>query len=247
MFQQDIKPRNATPLLAQQPPPALYYKCAMSSSPTNPTDNPSNEEIQPPSSSTDTLRAQRAPPARKRNKTQLQQDLDQQENELHALRVSLENEKAARKAAETAAGNVGGRTEPRQETPIPKPKGTAGETYVLKDEMGLQDDKAQYSTILATARNAFLAARLNPLTNYSEQPLRDLANVFEVAKKAHPILCRFTNNWATAAIVQQYIHSRKRYARILVGRLKEKRAHALHASRSVSPPRQPEASTSTGV
>ncbi|KIM63804.1 hypothetical protein SCLCIDRAFT_116665, partial [Scleroderma citrinum Foug A] len=50
---------------------------------------------------------------------------------------------------------------------------------------------------------------------YRQQSTHDLANIFEVAKKHHPYLNRFRNNWATVKLVKQYLANRRKHTRML--------------------------------
>ncbi|KIJ70561.1 hypothetical protein HYDPIDRAFT_184817 [Hydnomerulius pinastri MD-312] len=79
--------------------------------------------------------------------------------------------------------------------------------------MMLEDDKEHYLAIQRTVRDLCHAARLDWTRPYRDQPPRDLGNLFEVARKQHPHLKQFRNNWATAELVKQYLRNRRKYAK----------------------------------
>ncbi|KAF8834097.1 hypothetical protein BDN67DRAFT_1016865 [Paxillus ammoniavirescens] len=141
----------------------------------------------------------------------LQDKVNEQEKELERFKAQLAQEVAARKEAEqrVAAGALS-----RSTDQVEKPAGTAGEKgFSLIAEMMLEDEKEHYLAIQRTVRDLCHAARLDWTRLYREQPPRDLGNLFEVARKQHPHLNCFRNNWATAELVKQYLRNRRKYAR----------------------------------
>ncbi|KAI0785438.1 hypothetical protein BC629DRAFT_519160 [Irpex lacteus] len=105
------------------------------------------------------------------------------------------------------------------QTTIPKPKGSAGggrRGFHLQDEMGLADDdegQRRYNMILATVRELAHAARLDLSCPYRRVTPENLNKIFSSARKLHPYLTRFENDWATAEILKQYLSSARRYGR----------------------------------
>ncbi|GJF00483.1 hypothetical protein PsYK624_167710 [Phanerochaete sordida] len=102
---------------------------------------------------------------------------------------------------------------------VPKPKGTAGggkKGFHLQEEMGLEgslDGDRMYNMILATVRELAHAARLDLSRQYREVAAEDLSRIFSMARKIHPYLARFQNDWATAEILKQYLSSARRYGK----------------------------------
>lgn len=102
---------------------------------------------------------------------------------------------------------------------IPKPKGCAGggkKGFHLQEEMGLTDDEDGdriYNMILSTVRELAHAARIDLSRPYRDVPAEDLSRIFSMARKIHPFLLRFQNDWATAAILKQYMSSTRRYGK----------------------------------
>ncbi|KIM59028.1 hypothetical protein SCLCIDRAFT_78527, partial [Scleroderma citrinum Foug A] len=99
---------------------------------------------------------------------------------------------------------------------VEKPKGSPGDPdFSLINVMELQDDKLSYLAIQVcnehTVRDLCHAARLDWNRTYHEQPTRDLCNLFDVAKKEHPYLAWFHNNWATGELVKQYLRNRRKH------------------------------------
>ncbi|KAI0083143.1 hypothetical protein BDY19DRAFT_910818 [Irpex rosettiformis] len=101
---------------------------------------------------------------------------------------------------------------------VPKPKGSAGggqRGYHLKAAMGLtgSDSDGLYNMILATVRELVHAARIDLSRPYHQVSPESLSRVFASARRMHPYLARFERDWATAAIVKQYMSSARRYGR----------------------------------
>ncbi|KAI0821128.1 hypothetical protein BC629DRAFT_1435036 [Irpex lacteus] len=109
---------------------------------------------------------------------------------------------------------------------IPKPKGSAGggsRGFHLQEAMGLSDDspngdgnsenQRRYNMILATVRELAHAARLDLSCPYRHVSPENLNKIFSMARKIHPYLSQFENDWATAEILKQYLSSVHRYGR----------------------------------
>ncbi|KAI0755876.1 hypothetical protein BC629DRAFT_1444455 [Irpex lacteus] len=101
---------------------------------------------------------------------------------------------------------------------VPKPKGSAGggqRGYNLQAAKGLTgpDSHKLYTMILATVRACVHLARIDLSRPYRRVSAEDLSRVFASARRIHPYLARFERDWATAAIVKQYMSSVRRYGR----------------------------------
>ncbi|KAI0650614.1 hypothetical protein C8Q79DRAFT_395471 [Trametes meyenii] len=93
---------------------------------------------------------------------------------------------------------------------IPKPYGTAGKHYSLREAMGLKDDKAFYNDILDTVRNVVIQGHLDFKVGIRQQHPATLGAVYELARDAQPYLSRFINDWATAQIIIQFLANRRK-------------------------------------
>ncbi|KIJ64979.1 hypothetical protein HYDPIDRAFT_111700 [Hydnomerulius pinastri MD-312] len=142
----------------------------------------------------------------------LQDKVNEQAQELLALKTLLEKEISARQMAEQAAMTNGGPNSSMHGTTIEKPKGQAGEKgFNLMAEMMLEDDKPSYLAILRDVRDLCHAAQLDWTIDYRHQPPKDIGNIFDVAKKRHPYLVRFRHNWATSEIIKQFLRNRRKH------------------------------------
>ncbi|KIM60587.1 hypothetical protein SCLCIDRAFT_1183162 [Scleroderma citrinum Foug A] len=81
--------------------------------------------------------------------------------------------------------------------------------------MELQDKRQTYLNIQRTVRALCHEGGLDLQRTYHQQSTCDLANIFEVAKKRHPYLNCFRNNWATMELVKQYLANRRKHTRML--------------------------------
>ncbi|KAH9930111.1 uncharacterized protein B0H18DRAFT_995267 [Fomitopsis serialis] len=82
---------------------------------------------------------------------------------------------------------------------IPKPRGSGGQDYKVRVEMGLANEKSLYLAIMRTIRDL----HQNPVV---------LGKLFRAAEEKHPYLQRFECSWATADLVKQYIRNRRKDA-----------------------------------
>ncbi|KAI0738752.1 hypothetical protein BC629DRAFT_307345 [Irpex lacteus] len=101
---------------------------------------------------------------------------------------------------------------------VPKPRGSAGggqRGYHLQAAMGLAGPEGDqlYNMILSTVRELVHAARIDLSREYRHVSAEVLSRVFASARRIHPYLARFERDWATAAIVKQYMSSARRYGR----------------------------------
>ncbi|EKM52731.1 uncharacterized protein PHACADRAFT_31198 [Phanerochaete carnosa HHB-10118-sp] len=102
---------------------------------------------------------------------------------------------------------------------IPRPKSSAGggrNSFHLREEMDLRELEIQmlkYNVILATIHRCAHAASINLKGGYKHIKPEDLAKVFALSKRLQPYFTRFKNDWATAEILKQYMHSVSRDAK----------------------------------
>ncbi|KAI0700057.1 hypothetical protein BC835DRAFT_1304245 [Cytidiella melzeri] len=101
---------------------------------------------------------------------------------------------------------------------VPKPKGSAGggqRGYHLKAAMGLtgHEGAKNNNMILATVRELVHAAQLDLSRPYRCVSAEDLSKIFVSARHIHSYLERFEGDWATAAIVKQFMSSARRYGK----------------------------------
>ncbi|KAH9943583.1 hypothetical protein B0H21DRAFT_748568 [Amylocystis lapponica] len=115
---------------------------------------------------------------------------------LEAKIRELEAQLTAAKAAKTPA------SPPVQ---VPRPKGTAGQSYNLQEAMGLEDNYALYSAIRGYVRNLVRASRLNKKTRWNRQPIEIISKIFKLARKEFPILARYAHDWPADEFAKAYL------------------------------------------
>ncbi|THU81295.1 hypothetical protein K435DRAFT_873507 [Dendrothele bispora CBS 962.96] len=103
---------------------------------------------------------------------------------------------------------------------IPKPKGQAGKDYSLQVKMGLSKStkgRLRYNSILRSVRDAVSESRIAWQKAWSEISASEKAILFTVLtvhirqlRERHPILARFENDWATEAMVRQYMKNKRK-------------------------------------
>ncbi|KAI5823202.1 hypothetical protein K523DRAFT_366794 [Schizophyllum commune Tattone D] len=103
---------------------------------------------------------------------------------------------------------------------IPKPEGTAGEPgtggYVLQEKMKLvkgEKRQREYDAIIDDVHKACSKYDIDwRKASYKDQDPVALGKLFKVMYIQHPYLTpeRFPSNWATAAIVKQYINGQRK-------------------------------------
>ncbi|KAI0650121.1 hypothetical protein C8Q79DRAFT_1006417 [Trametes meyenii] len=131
-----------------------------------------------------------------------------EQSELALMRAQLKQEADARRKAEEElaklqkAADRDKRTYSKSEM-IPKPYGTAGKHYLLREAMGLKDDKD-------TVRKVVIQGGLDFKVGIRQQHPATLGAVYELARDAQPYLSRFINDWATAQIIIQYLANRRK-------------------------------------
>ncbi|KAJ7480047.1 hypothetical protein B0H11DRAFT_1265206 [Mycena galericulata] len=96
---------------------------------------------------------------------------------------------------------------------IPRPRGSAGNNFNIRNEMGLGGSRANreiYKALLRNIRDLTLTAGIEWERPWSEISAGAKAKLFEVARLRHPILERYVNDWATEEIVKQFTKNKRR-------------------------------------
>ncbi|THU76278.1 hypothetical protein K435DRAFT_879440 [Dendrothele bispora CBS 962.96] len=114
------------------------------------------------------------------------------------------------------ADSISGRTNTatsvseKNEVRVPKPKGQAGKDYSLSSKMGLSKSKKaliQYNTLLRNMRDAVSESRIPWQNEWANIPAADKAMLFAMRER-DPFLKRFENDWASEAMVRQYLKNK---------------------------------------
>ncbi|KAJ7780646.1 hypothetical protein DFH07DRAFT_949876 [Mycena maculata] len=95
---------------------------------------------------------------------------------------------------------------------IPRPPGSAGNNFNIQDEMGLgrnAEDRERYKALMRNIRDLVLQAGINWEVPWAKVPAEAKGKLYAVARKRHPILKRYVNDWATEEIVKQYIKNKR--------------------------------------
>ncbi|KAF9237354.1 hypothetical protein BU15DRAFT_76070 [Melanogaster broomeanus] len=96
---------------------------------------------------------------------------------------------------------------------IPKPPDSVlnkkGESERLLRAMQLQENKAEYLRI-ATIHWYSPRVGLDYNLKLAQQPVAALGKLFRLARKRHPVLERFQNDWATAQLVRQFLQNKRK-------------------------------------
>lgn len=118
--------------------------------------------------------------------------------------------------AKAAAQAEGGGAPPlatAKKAKIPKPKGSIGggkKGYHIQKSMGLEDDKDTYNAIMDTVHKVAAEATINLNSKWAQVSAEKLGQVYARVRQRHPCMVNYENDWATAALLQQYLsNSRK--------------------------------------
>ncbi|KAH9849071.1 hypothetical protein C2E23DRAFT_840672 [Lenzites betulinus] len=90
---------------------------------------------------------------------------------------------------------------------IPRPAGTG---WSIREAMEI--DHSDYAEIQRSIRSLVIRSQLDWTDDFRRQDPDKLATFFRAARKAHPVLRRYMNNWATAAIARQYMQNKRKHA-----------------------------------
>ncbi|KAK0470470.1 uncharacterized protein EV420DRAFT_1473526 [Desarmillaria tabescens] len=99
------------------------------------------------------------------------------------------------------------------EKKVPKPHGQAGKDFLIAEKMGLAGSRKKrdrYNALLRSARDLTLNAHLPFERSWCDIPAASKATLFAVAQDVHPFLSHFENDWATEAIVHQYMKNKRK-------------------------------------
>ncbi|KAG2143021.1 hypothetical protein DEU56DRAFT_793022 [Suillus clintonianus] len=147
-----------------------------------------------------------------------------------AAKLAAAEAEAAKKVAEEKIRNS--RVDPMHEL-IQKPttaemKDSGSRGRLLK-AMKLENNKAEYLAIQTTVHELCSRVDLDFKVLYNAQPTSSLAKLFKLARRDHPHLEKFQNDWATAELVKQFLQNKrkankKRKAGATVGTRNNKRS-----------------------
>ncbi|KIJ63234.1 hypothetical protein HYDPIDRAFT_188453 [Hydnomerulius pinastri MD-312] len=115
-------------------------------------------------------------------------------------------EEQSRNRSATANGSV-------TPTVIPKPPDTElkeGGKGRLARAMRLEDNKSEYLAIIATVHYLCPRVGLDYDVRFVDQPPASLGKLFRLARRSHPHLELFQNDWATAALVKQFLQNKRK-------------------------------------
>ncbi|KAJ7168388.1 hypothetical protein C8R43DRAFT_1121550 [Mycena crocata] len=93
--------------------------------------------------------------------------------------------------------------------PIPKPRGK----FNIQSAMELNDNRPLFTRLQAGIRGLAFEAKIDFGLNWAHQEPAVVAKVLRVAEERHEYLSskRFPRSWATSAILQRYINSKRAY------------------------------------
>ncbi|KAG1898840.1 uncharacterized protein F5891DRAFT_1190322 [Suillus fuscotomentosus] len=80
----------------------------------------------------------------------------------------------------------------------------------LMRAMGLEDARNQYISIQGDVHLLCAQVGLDFRTKYVHQPAEVLSKIFKLARREHPYLKQFQNDWATAEITKQYLQNKRK-------------------------------------
>ncbi|KAJ7463886.1 hypothetical protein B0H11DRAFT_2240829 [Mycena galericulata] len=132
--------------------------------------------------------------------------------------LARENAKLKQQLAEALARAGAGTNDAAGSAPtgnIPRPPGTAGTHFNIRNAMGLgktAKDGDQYLALLRNMRDLTLQAGINWEVPWAKMSAEAKGKLFAVPRERHPILKRFHNDWATEEMVKQYIKNRRNMA-----------------------------------
>ncbi|RDX50224.1 hypothetical protein OH76DRAFT_1482379 [Lentinus brumalis] len=122
-------------------------------------------------------------------------------------------ETATAQAAAAATANQPAAPENGQDQPtiVPRPSGYHGRRIPIRDAMGVEYD--DYKAIQRSLHKLCHASGLDWTKDFRLQKTDSLALLYRAARKAHPVLKTYENDWATAELVKQYFQNARSWAR----------------------------------
>ncbi|KAH6909681.1 hypothetical protein BKA70DRAFT_1426098 [Coprinopsis sp. MPI-PUGE-AT-0042] len=98
---------------------------------------------------------------------------------------------------------------------VGRPSGTAGQDYSIQVKMGLAGSSKKnkiYQGLLRYMWDLGVRGGLDWQLPWADISATEKAKVFQVARKAHPFLKRFHNDWATEEMLKQYFRNKRKNA-----------------------------------
>ncbi|THU76248.1 hypothetical protein K435DRAFT_879478 [Dendrothele bispora CBS 962.96] len=98
---------------------------------------------------------------------------------------------------------------------VPKPEGQAGKDYSLAVKMGLSrstNSQRRYNALLRSMRDAVSESRIPWQREWAQIDAADKAMLFAIMRQRDPFLSRFENDWASEAMVRQYLKNKRKTA-----------------------------------
>ncbi|KAI1795372.1 hypothetical protein LXA43DRAFT_1091026 [Ganoderma leucocontextum] len=160
--------------------------------------------------------------------TEAQAQLAEAQDQLVAAEEAATASEAARAALQvqlddaTAAADNAGQALLNDQVNMAQVPRPAGSTWSIRESMKVT--QAEYAEIQRTIRSLVIRAALDWTDDFRHLDPEKLAQLFRAARAAHPILQRYANNWATAAIARQYMQNKRKHA-YKQGYISKRRAH----------------------
>ncbi|KAI0777414.1 hypothetical protein BD413DRAFT_668409 [Trametes elegans] len=131
-------------------------------------------------------------------------------NAARAQAAAAEDARAALQAQVNAATGGGDQVAGNPAVVMPLIERPTGSGWSIREAM--QVDHVDYAEIQRTIRSLVICSQLDWTDDFRRQDADKLATMFRAARKAHPVLHRYINNWATAAIARQYMQNKRKHA-----------------------------------
>ncbi|KAJ7891645.1 hypothetical protein B0H14DRAFT_3428431 [Mycena olivaceomarginata] len=139
---------------------------------------------------------------------------EQRQDATKALEHEQHKNAELQKRLDALSGGGAG-VEDSEREKIPRPAGSAGNNFNIQNAMGLGNGRANreiYKGILRNLRDLLLQAGINWESPWAQVPVDAKSKFFRVARKRHPILEQYENDWAAEEIAKQYVKNKRRNA-----------------------------------
>ncbi|KAF5315125.1 hypothetical protein D9619_007520 [Psilocybe cf. subviscida] len=96
---------------------------------------------------------------------------------------------------------------------ITRPKGNAGQHFSIQVEMKLASSKSKmsiYKGIQRCLRELAIRSGMNWELAWADIPSEEKVKLYRTARKQHPYLSKFRNDWATEEIVKQFFKNKRK-------------------------------------
>uniref|UniRef100_A0A5K1K4U7 Superoxide dismutase [Cu-Zn] (EC) n=1 Tax=Ganoderma boninense TaxID=34458 RepID=A0A5K1K4U7_9APHY len=120
--------------------------------------------------------------------------------------VQAQAQAQAQATAAVVQANAQADATPQTEELIPKPDEAR---FNINDAMQLS--RQDFLTVRATIHNLVKSTQLNWHEDFRNLDPTQLGYLFKAARKEHPVLRRYVNNWATAAIARTYMQNMRKH------------------------------------